>query len=541
MSDLILLNGDVRTQDSRRPRAEAVAIRANRLAAVGRNEEIKNLARPGARVIDLGGRLVLPGLTDSHIHVSLWATSLKAVPLSDASSLTEVLRRVAEAAQKASPGGWIQGMGLDETRWPEGRLPARRDLDQAAPNHPVLLRRRDGHLAVANSRALALAGMGDHAPDPPAGSLERDEAGRPTGVLKERAIDLVDKIVPEPAADELAGAIKEALPRLHALGLTGIHDMRVWGAKEGQRAFKAWRRLDEAGALNVRCWMCLSGESLDQAAALGLRTGFGHDRLRLGHLKFFADGSMGSGTAWVIEPYRHGGRGLPVCDVAELAAAIEKADRAGLAVAVHAIGDRANQELIAIFEKLETRRSAAGSLSSPRPTAGHRLEHAQMIRPSDLRRLARLGVFVSVQPLHVTEDIIVHERYVGSLTKHVYPFRDMIDASLCLVFGSDCPVVDPNPWRGVHAAVTRTRPDGSPPGGWHPEQRLSLDEAIWAYTMGPALVCGRGEELGSLSPGKLADLIVLDRNIYHLEPSKVHQAQVDLTIMDGQIVFERSG
>ncbi len=457
--------------------------------------------------------------------------------LFEAASLDDLAARVSQAARRQEPGSWILGRGFYEAEWPQPSLPTRQELDVAAPSHPVLLFRRDMHLAAANSRALKLARLTDETPDPPGGVIDRDESGRLNGILREKAIDLVEGVVPPADEAEAVAAMQALAAEMNRLGLTGVHDARMWGGLEGAAAFRAWQRLRQSGGLNLRCWMFLPGERLEEAVGLGLRTGFGDRQLRLGHLKFFSDGSVGARTAWLLEPYLDAGAGLPLLPVDQLARAIQRADEAGLAVAVHAIGDRANRELVGVFEAVKRRR--AKSRSMPLLPAPHRIEHVQMIRPDDLSRLARLGVVTSVQPLHVTDDIVVHEQSLGSRGRWVYPFRSMIEAGVPLIFGSDCPVADPNPLWGVHAAVTRRRRDKSPEKGWHPEQRLSVAEAVWAYTMGPALACSREDELGSLSEGKLADVVVLNGDVFAMDPMDIPQVEVDMTIFEGRVVYAR--
>ena len=531
MAELILVNGDIRTQDPYRPRAKAVALAGEKIVAIGDDKDIKYLIRHDSEVIDLGGRLVLPGLTDSHIHFLTWAMMQDTLPLSDTNSLGQVLEWIAQTASKVPRGAWINSMGFDEFRWPEVCLPNRDNLDSVAPAHPVFIRRRDGHMAVVNTMALELAGINESTPDPHGGVLERDENGRLNGMLREKAVELVFKAIPEPTEDEMAEKIRQSTPVLHGLGVTGIHDFRIPG--EGATQFKAWQRLDSEGVLGLRCWFCLPGEQLEQAIKLGLKTGFGSDRLKIGHLKYFIDGSMGSQTAWMVNPYPDGSRGICVCSLADLAESIYRAECAGLGVAVHAIGDRANREIVKIFEKVSER------MTGPGPAAPRRIEHAQIVRPEDMSRVAQLDVIASVQPLHLTEDITIHEERIGKRSRWAFALRDMIDCGIKLIFGSDSPVSDPNPCWGIHAAVTRRRRNGNPPDGWYPDQRLIIADAVWAYTMGPAFACGLEDKLGSITPGKLADLVVLDRNIYQIEPREIAEAQVDLTIFNGQIVFMR--
>jgi hypothetical protein len=536
---LILYNGKLHTQDADLPRATAVAIRGGRFLAVGDDEEIRALADRDTREIDLGGRLVLPGMTDAHFHYYDWALGLRRLPLAEADSLADLQRRLTERAREIPPGRWILGQGWNESRWPEPRIPARADLDRVAPDHPVILWRNDLHLAVVNSEALERAGITADTADPPEGEIGRDAAGQATGILRELAINLVTEVIPPPTEEETVDAMRQGFSILHRLGLTGVHDYRIMGGADGAPAFRAYQRLREAGDLALRMWMHIPSESLDDAIALGLRTGMGDDRLRVGHVKLFSDGGQGARTAWMLEPYQDTGDcGMPLTPMDEIASAVERADRAGLAVAIHAIGDRANRELIGVFEHLLERKRDAQTAP---PIAPHRIEHVQLIRPDDMARLAKLNVVASIQPIHCPDDIPMMETSVGSRGQFAYPFRDMHDAGVNMAFGSDCPVASPNPLFGIHAAVTRQTRDGTPAGGWYPEQRLTVGEAVWGFTMGPALVSGQEARLGSITPGKVADLVVLDRDILALgatAPMEIAQTEVVMTVFDGRIVYE---
>ena len=538
MPSLILYNGRLFTQDPDFPQATAVAIGEGRFLAVGDDAEVRALARPHTRLIDLGGRLALPGLTDAHFHFYDWALGLRRLSLADTTSLSDLRQRLAQRVSETPPGHWILGQGWNETRWPDPRIPTRADLDDAAPIHSIILWRSDMHLAVVNSQALREAGIAGDTPDPPEGVIDRDESGEPTGVLRELAINLVSGIIPPPTEEETVEAMRDGFPLLHRLGLTGVHDYRIMGGADGPPAFRAYQHLQTAGELALRLWMHIPGERLNEAIALGLRTGFGDSHLRVGHVKFFADGGQGARTAWMLEPYEDTGEcGMPLTPMAEIAEAVRRADQAGLAVAIHAIGDRANRELLTVFEQLPTQLETQNP--KPETRVPHRIEHVQMIRPADVTRLARLGIVASVQPIHVTDDIPMIEQSVGPRGRFAYPFRDMLDAGVTLALGSDCPVADPNPLWGIHAAVTRQRRDGAPPGGWYAKQRLTVAEAVWGFTMGPALVSGREAELGSITPGKPADLIVLDRDIFAIEPMEIAQTQVVMTVFDGRVVYQQ--
>jgi len=535
MPDLILYNGRFHAQEAGLGPVTAVAIRDGRFVAVGSDEDLREMAASGSRLVDLEGRLVLPGLVDAHFHYYDWALGRRRLPLAATTSLSDLRQRLARRVQETPSGHWVLGQGWNETRWPEMRVPTRADLDDVAPAHPVVLWRADMHMAVANTRALEEAGISASTPNPPQGVIDRGATGQPTGVVRELAINLISDVIPPPLEEEIEEAMFEGFAVLHRLGLTGVHDQRIMGGADGPPAFGGWQRLQAAGKLDLRVWMNVPGERLEEAIALGLRSGFGGDSFRLGHVKFFADGGQGARTAWMLEPYLEGGHGMPLTPPETLAEALHSAHRAGLAVAIHSIGDRANRELLAVFQQVldeEVGQPGGG------PAVPHRIEHAQVMRPQEVERLARLGVVASVQPLHATDDIVMVEQTVGPRGRFVYAFRDLLDAGATLALGSDCPVADPNPLWGIHAAVTRQRRDGTPAGGWYPGQRLTVAEAVWGYTVGPAMVSGREKELGSIRPGKRADLVILDRNIFEIEPMEIAAAQPVMTVFDGRVVYE---
>lgn len=534
--DLLLVNGDIYTQDSLNPQVSGVAIGGGRILAVGDQDAVQSMRQRQTEVIDLGGRMVIPGMTDVHFHGFEWAMNRQQLSLSDVVSFGHLLQKVKSWTAKLAPGKWVIGQGWNETDWPESRMPRRSDLDVVSPDNPVILWRCDLHLATANSRALAAAGIQDDTPDPADGRIERDDRGRPTGILRELAINLVRDALP-PTTDQTAvAALKSAVSELHRLGLTGIHDVRLMNDPDGDLALRAWRCLEAREALDLRVWVTVAGEQLDNAIAMGLRTGRGSDRLRTGHVKFFADGGMGARTAWLYQPYLDADCGMPLMSIADLNTAIGRAESAGLAVMIHAVGDRANGELIRMFEARKKKAKDTGA-DPGSPMIIHRVEHVQMIRPEDIPRLANTGIAVSVQPHNMILDMNMIDGSVGPQGRWTYPFKDLIDAGIPVMLSSDSPVCDPSPLIGIHAATTRQRTDGTPLDGWYPESRIGVAEAIRAYTHTPARVHGLSDQLGTIGVGKYADMVVLDRNLYRIDPMEIADAGVDMTIFDGEVVY----
>ena len=535
--DLILLDGHIRTMDAQRPRAQAMAVKSGRIMAVGDNDEISALADSKSERVNLDGRLGIPGMMDSHFHFYDWAIGRQQLDLARVKSLDELLNQVAQAAEKLPRENWILGQGWNESDWPEHTMPRRDHLDAMAPTHPVALWRCDLHLVSVNSRALELAGIDETTPDPPDGVIEKDSSGRPTGILRELAPNLVKSVIPAPSADELVAAMRDGIAHLHTLGLTGLHDARLMGGLEGAPVLKAWQLLNEKGELDLRCWVSLAGERIEEAIALGLRSGLGDERLRIGHLKYFADGGMGARTAWMLEPYLDAEYGMPLGSMAELSRNIAAAEKAGLAVMVHAIGDRANREVITTLEGLAKLRNQTKERFFVPPVLPHRIEHTQMIRSEDIQRLAKLKVAACVQPHNMILDINMIDESVGPRGRWTYAYKEMIDAGIPVLLSSDAPVCDPSPLVGIHAAVTRQRRDGTPAGGWYPEQRISVEDAVRGYTTVPAAFYGQSRKMGTLTPGKWADMTVLDRDIFEVDPMEIADTRVEMTIFDGRIVY----
>jgi len=531
----ILYNATIATQNPKQLMAQAVAVDRGRIVAVGSSDDILNIAGADTEKIDLDGRLVVPGLIDAHIHFYEWSLQRQGVRLDDLNDVHTLLERLGEAAENRPVGQWIMGQGWNETDWTEPVMPTRDRLDKVVPWHPVLLWRCDLHLAAANSAALTLAGIDATTPDPPDGRIERDENGAPTGILRELAINLARDVVSPPDMNQILAAYQDGTAALHRRGITGIHDVRLMADTDGGRAFQAFQKLDEAHQLTLRTWVTLPGDRLDDIIGLGLRTGFGNDRLRIGHVKYFSDGGMGARTAWMIDPFLDAGHGMPLADMDDLADQVRRADAAGLSVMIHAIGDRANREIVGLLGDLEKHRAQSGQ---PQPFIPHRIEHVQMIRPEDAHRVSDLNVALCVNPANLLLDINLIDAAVGEGGQHTYAFRRLMDTGAPVMFSSDCPVCAPDPLVGIHAAVTRQRIDGTPDGGWHPQQRVTVPEAIQAYTATPAAV-HQAPDLGIIAPGKKADMAVLSENILKSKPSRICEAEVDMTVFDGQVVFRK--
>jgi predicted amidohydrolase YtcJ len=536
MPNLILYNANVIPQDSAYEGSTAVAIRDNRFLAVGSDDEILDLAGSATKKIDLEGSTLMPGLTESHIHFFDHAMGPKRLQLADSTSLADLRQRLRDYAAMTSPGDWILGQGWNETRWSEQVIPTRHDLDQAAPDHPAILWRSDMHLAIANSLALEKAGITAKTPDPPQGRIDRDASGEPSGGLLERAINMVRDLAPLPSEREVLAAMQESFTSMHRYGITSIHDMRGLADREAKLVLNVFTQLSRAGHLRLRTWMNIAGEHLEQAISLGLRTGYGDSYLRLGHVKFFSDGSQGAHTAWMLEPYLDSDDcGMPLTSMEEIEDAIQRAHKAGLAVTVHAIGDRATRELVDVYERVSKSQT---NDQVGLPTAPHRIEHVQNIRPEDLARMSALNVVASVQPVHLADDITLIDQTVGARGRFAYPLRDIFEADVVMAFGSDAPVADHNPYLGLHAATARQRLDGTPDEGWYPDQRLSLHDALWCYTTAPHIATGRQDELGSIAPGYLADAAVIEGDLLKTAIEDLPETKVHMTIFDGRIVYE---
>jgi predicted amidohydrolase YtcJ len=546
-ADLLFAGGPVYTADPAHPWAEAVAARDGRILAVGREAELIELRGAKTEVIDLRGRLLLPGFTDSHLHFIELALRAAQIDTTGTGSVHAVAEMVRDRTRVTPAGTWILGGGWDANLWSDDVKPNRSILDGAAPDHPVALEAKDLHSIWVNSAALQRVGITSATGDVLGGVIERDLLGEPTGILRENAVSLIRDSIPVPGLAETTAAVREALVGAWAAGLVAVHNASDTPDGLALRTFQFLRERDELG---MRVLQFLPSDSLDLARALGLRTGYGDARLRIGAIKFFADGSLGSRTASMLQPYvgQPDNRGVLTMDPEELLEQALLASSAGLSLAIHAIGDRANREVLDVLAEVRRQEASSDSQNlgsvlrdSNRPLR-HRMEHVQCLDARDLPRLAKLNVIASVQPIHATSDMhMVDEHWGPERARSAYAFRGLLNSGAHLVFGSDAPVEPFAPLAGLHAAVTRRRADGSPDSdGWQGQERISLAEAIDAYTRWPAYAAGEETNRGSLAAGKAADLVLLSRNIFTSEPMEILSTSVDLTVLDGKIVWRRA-
>jgi predicted amidohydrolase YtcJ len=527
-ADLVLRGGRVWAGKGRPP-ATAIAVKDGRVAAAGSDADVQSLIGPSTRVVDLQGRLVVPGFNDAHVHFLSGGFGLLSVDLRDARDEQDFVRRIAEHARTLPKGTWIQEGNWDHEAWPSRTLPTRQLIDAATPDHPVFVQRLDGHMALANSLALRLAGVTRASRDPEGGTIVRDAAGEPTGILKDNAAELVTHAIPEPSREMNLRAARAALKEAARVGVTTIQD------NSSVDALRTYQDLRARGELTARfyVWRYISArEPLEKA---GLTTGLGDEWIRLGALKILSDGSMGSGTAAFFDPYTDDPRtsGLLLYPVPELERLIREADAAGFQLAVHAIGDRANSLVLDAFEK-------AAAANPPRERR-FRIEHAQVVRKADLARYKRLGVIASIQPSHGIDDMRWAERRIGKdRARDSYNVRSFTEAGIPVAFGTDWFVEPLDPRLGLYAAVTRERPEGGPAGGWLPEEKIGLEEALDLYTRGSAYAELAEKEKGTLAPGMLADLVVFAADLFRIPPRQILTTPVDFTVVGGRVVFDRA-
>ncbi|HJR60777.1 MAG TPA: amidohydrolase [Vicinamibacterales bacterium] len=529
---LAIVNARVWTGDQANPWAEALAASGEQIVAVGSNDSVRRLAA-GVEPVDAGGRLVVPGFIDTHVHFLEGGSRLASVQLRDARTREEFVRRIIAFAASVPGGTWIMGGDWDHSLW-GGELPARDWIDAATPDHPVWINRLDGHMALANTAALKAAGVTRATADVAGGEIVRGPGGEPTGLLKDNAMALVDKAVPPLSNDMRDRALSAAMQYVAERGVTTVHNMGGWDDLATFARARAARSLTARiySVVPLADWQRL--EAVVARKEYGGADGRGDEWLRVGGLKGFVDGSLGSHTAAFHQPFDDApkDRGLLVNTPEDLYRWISGADKAGLHVMVHAIGDRANGLLLDIFERVAGENGARDRR--------FRIEHAQHLAPADIPRFAKLGVIASMQPYHAIDDGRWAEKYIGGRIRTTYAFRALLDAGATLAFGSDWYVAPPTPLEGIYAAATRRTLDDRHPAGWVPEQKISVEEALRAYTAGAAHASFDEARKGMLTAGRLADLVILDRNIFEIPPEQIRDARVAMTFVGGRKVFDRT-
>jgi predicted amidohydrolase YtcJ len=525
---LVVVNGRVWTGDAQRPWADAIAVTGERITAVGSSAEIRKLAKQETRVVDAAGGLVAPGFIDSHVHFIEGGFGLTSVQLRDASSKEEFIRRIRVHAAGLPAGAWLLEGNWDHQNW-GGELPRRDWIDSVTPNTPVFIQRLDGHMALANSAALRAAKVGSDTKDVAGGEIVRAN-GEPTGILKDNAMSLVGGAIPDPLASQEDAALDAAMTHVAERGVTSVHNMGTW------RHVAIFERAHKAQRLRTRIYAAVPLATWAQLRDRVTAAGRGDHWFHIGGLKGFVDGSLGSHTALMLEPFSDtpNDKGLFVTPPESLYAWTKAADLAGLHVIIHAIGDRANRELLDIYERVARE-------NPPRATRRFRIEHAQHLAPAEIPRFGALGVIPSMQPYHAIDDGRWADRFLGpERVKGTYAFRSLLDTGAKLTFGSDWFVAPPTPLEGIYAAVTRRTLDDKRPGGWVPAQKITVEEALRAYTAGGAYAEFMEQEKGLLARGMLADIVVIDRDLTSIPPETIRDARVMLTVVGGRVVYERT-
>jgi predicted amidohydrolase YtcJ len=530
-ADLIIANAKIYTVDEKQPRAEAIAIWRDRIIAVGKREAIESWHNASTHVIDAKGKLVLPGFNDSHVHLVSGGMQLTNVNLKDASSREEFVKRIAARAGSVPEGDWILGGDWDDQQWNPAELPSKEWIDSATPKHPVFLNRYDGHMALANSVALRLAKVTAKTPDPPGGTIVRDMQGNPTGVLKEAAMSFVYRIIPSLTHRQRSEIVKRALQHAASLGVTSMQDMNPEFAD-----MAVYAEFAEQGILTSRIYAAPLETHYEALSKLGLRRNFGSSYFRTGALKGYTDGSLGSTTAYFFEPYQDAPdtRGMLTDEMIPMDKMRERlmiADQAGLQLCMHAIGDQGISIMLDLFQEVITKNG--------KQDRRLRIEHAQHVAPKDFKRFADMQVIASVQPYHAIDDGRWAQKRIGNRIRTTYAFRTFLKNSVTLALGTDWNVAPLNPMETIYAAVTRATLDGKNPQGWVPEEKITVEEAIFAYTMGSSFAEFQEKEKGSITPGKLADIVILSEDIFQIDPVKIKDVKVETTIIGGKVIWQR--
>jgi len=527
-ADLVVTNANIRTMDSKRSIARSMAVMNGKIISIGTDADTKSLIGARTRVIDAGGKTVIPGFNDAHVHFMGTGYQLASVDLRDAKSPEEFVARIKAFAAKLPKGRWITGGRWDHENWTPNNLPTAALIDAATPDHPVFINRLDGHMSLANSAAMRLASIDKNVKDVAGGEIVRDASGNPTGIFKDSAAFYIGKVIPAPTFDQQLEAAQAATEHAASLGVTSVQDMSA-GTGVG-----AYQELARRGSLKTRIYGCSPLNDYKRWENTGVRSAFGDAMLRVGCLKGYADGSLGSTTAWFFDPYLDapGSRGLAMADVTTtMRQTISDADKAGLQVRIHAIGDKANATILDHLSAVEKSNGARDRRFT--------IEHAQHMRMEDLNRFASQKVVASMQPFHIIDDgRWAWKRLDAKRLKGTYAFRTILDAGGILAFGSDSPVAPLNPLLGVYAAVTRRTLDDKNPTGWIPEQKITVDETVRAFTWGSAYAEFQDGSKGTLAPGMVADFVVLSDDIFTIDPVRIRDAKVVITVVDGKVAYE---
>ncbi len=531
MADIVFLDGIVWTVNPSQPEAEALAIKGNKIFKVGSSSEMESITGDSTEVINLEGAFVLPGFIDSHTHFLDGGFSLSNVQLRDAKKPGDFVARIGDKARELGEGAWILNGNWDHQQFDPPELPKKEWIDPVTPNNPVCVNRLDGHMVLVNSAALEISGITKDTPAPEGGEILRDpQTGEPTGILRDAAMELVTAHIPEPTLEAKMGAVEAALRHANSYGVTSIHDMSY------SSHFEVYRELLERKMLTARLHVYIPISAIGLLAGPEKKTFPRSDFLKIAGLKGFVDGALGSSTALFFDPYTDdpSKRGLLVPDMFPegiMEKRLMEADRAGLQVAIHAIGDEANHIILDLFENVAAK--------NEKRDRRWRIEHAQHLIPGDFERFGKLRVIASVQPYHAIDDGRWAEKKIGKeRCRHTYAFRSLFESGTVLAFGSDWTVAPINPLTGIYAAVTRRTLDGKNPDGWFAEQKIALEEAIKGYTLSAAFAEFSEHLKGSLEEGKLADVVILDQNLFDISPEKILETKILMTVLDGEIVYK---
>lgn len=526
-ADLVIKNANIRTMDDNRSVVRAIAVLNGRIIALGSDAEIGRLIGSKTRVLDADGKTIIPGFNDAHLHFVTGGQQLSLVDLRSSKSPEEFAQRIKDYAAKLKEGEWITGGRWDHENWKPANLPTKELIDKVTPNNPVFVNRLDGHMAVANSLALKLAGVTKDTKDVAGGVIVRDSNGEPTGVLKDAAMDLVSRVIPDQTFEQRLASAEAATNYAASLGVTSAQDMQA------NQNLAVYETLLQQGKLKTRLYAGADLIDWKSRAHVGIRHAFGGPMLRTGTLKGYGDGSLGSSTAWFFEPYSDtpSTSGVPSAEMPQLYEHISAADKNGLQVMIHAIGDRTNATILDIYERVEKEDGPADRR--------FRIEHAQHLRVSDIPRFAKLGVVASMQPVHLTDDGRWAEKRLGKdRLKGTYAFKSLLASGAHVAFGTDWSVAPLNPLFGIYAAVTRRTTDNKNPDGWLPDEKISVDAAVRCYTLGSAYAEFQENEKGTLEVGKLADMVILSEDIFTIDPTAIANAKVLTTIVGGKVVFD---